>query len=403
MDQSAVLLLDALSCALRGERVSWQPGTVASWADLRRLAAAHHVLPLIAQAVWDCPAAASDPAAVASLCAGAKQQVTVQAQHSADFLLLYRQLRQRGLSPLVVKGLICRALYPCPEQRPSVDEDLLVRPEEFMACHEALLSLGFQLLEKASSLQNASEVSYFHPLRSLYLEVHKSLFPPESEAYGDFNALFENAVEQAVPFPWLDTTFYTLDPTDHLLFLICHAHKHLLHSGVGIRQICDIGMFAAHFGEQIDWPRVFSGCASFRIEYVAAAMFRIAERWLALPMPPAFALPELDEAPLLEDILSAGLYGADDEKRLHSGTITLDAVAAERHGRQRRGLLATLFPSAGSLATRYPYLRKRPWLLPAAWLQRVVGYLQNGRAGAGESLRIGEQRIDLLRQYHVID
>lgn len=403
MDDSAKLLLDGLSCALRGESVSWQAGAVSSWPALRHLAMAHYVLPLLAQAVWDSPAAASDPAAVKSLCAKARQLVTAQARSTADFLLLYRELQQRGLNPIVMKGIICRSLYPCPEQRPSVDEDLLARPGTFLDCHNALLSLGFRVLEEGITPENAAEISYRHPETFLYLELHRYPFPPDSEAYGDFNALFAGAEQRAVPLTVLDTTLYTLSPTDHLLFLICHAHKHFLHSGVGIRQICDIGMFAECCRDEVDWQRVYRDCAAYRIEYIAAAFFRIAERHLGFSMPALFADLQVDEMPLLEDILSGGLYGTEDEDRLHSGTLTLDAVAAERQGRKRRGLLSTLFPSAAALSTRFPYLRKKPWLLPLAWLQRAAGYLKKKELSAGSSIRIGEQRINMLKQYHVID
>lgn len=35
-----------------------------------------------------------------------------------------------------------------------------------------------------------------------------------------------------------------LAPTDHLLCLLCHAYKHFLYAGFGIRHVCDIGIFA---------------------------------------------------------------------------------------------------------------------------------------------------------------
>ena len=101
-------------------------------------------------------------------------------------------------------------------------------------------------------------------------------------------------------------------------------------------------------------------------------------------------------------MMSGGLYGVVDEDRLHSGSMTLDAVAAQKRGRRRRSLAASLFPPASSLAGRYPSLRKRPWLLPLAWVQRTVGYLKKRRASAA-SVRIGEKRVELLKQYGMID
>lgn len=36
-----------------------------------------------------------------------------------------------------------------------------------------------------------------------------------------------------------------MNASDHLFYLICHALKHFYHSGFGIRQVCDILLFAA--------------------------------------------------------------------------------------------------------------------------------------------------------------
>lgn len=171
---------------------------------------------------------------------------------------------------------------------------------------------------------------------------------------------------------------------------------------MGIRQVCDMGMFAEAYGGEIDWQRIVRGCASVRIDLFAAALFRIAEKHLGFPMPEAFSGYAVDEAALLADMLSGGVYGIVDEDRLHIGSITLDAVAAQKQGRRRRSLAASLFPSAASLAGRYPYLRKRPWLLPIAWTQRISGYLKKSKTSAA-SVEIGEKRVELLRQYGVID
>ena len=73
MDDSSKLLLQALACALHGESVPWEAGSVSSWPELRHLAAAHNVLPLLAQALWDSPIAAAEPAPVRALALRAKQ------------------------------------------------------------------------------------------------------------------------------------------------------------------------------------------------------------------------------------------------------------------------------------------------------------------------------------------
>jgi hypothetical protein len=82
-------------------------------------------------------------------------------------------------------------------------------------------------------------------------------------------------------------------------------------------------------------------------------------------------------------------------------------VAAEKQNRRSRGLLAAAFPKASSLESRFPYLKKRSWLLPAAWAQRIFLYLTHRDARAdtnpARSVAIGKQRTELLRQYGIID
>ena len=158
LDQNGKLLLDALSAAMRGEGVFWQEESV-SWPKLQRLARSHNVLPLLAQAVWDGNVDGM-PAGASTLKTAAARITVSQAQRTGDFLLLYRFLNGRGLQPAVMKGIVCRALYPCPEQRPSVDEDFLVDPAEFPAYHAALLEYGLHPAEADADPAAAYEVTY---------------------------------------------------------------------------------------------------------------------------------------------------------------------------------------------------------------------------------------------------
>lgn len=394
MDRIEERLLDALRFAVHGETVSWaDPLSPAEQGRLTRLARIHSVLPLLAEATWN------DGAQVNGF---AKHLTVRQAQRTADFLLLYRELADCGLQPLVVKGVVLRDLYPQPEQRPSIDEDLLVSDEDWPRLRDALLNCGLHM--DGDPTPYAEEITFRDKARHLYLEVHRRLFAEGSDAYGDCNAPFTGAVARGVTVEIQGVRFRTLCPTDHVLYLICHAYKHLLHGGVGIRQICDMGLFAERYGDEVDWPHVLAACRKLRIEGFASALFAIGEKYLDLSAPSVFAGYDGDVEPLLEDVLSGGVYGAEDIDRLHSSTLTLDAVAADRTGKRRGGALRSVFLPAKALSGRYPYLRARPWLLPAAWTSRIWSYLTGRKTvKPTETLRIGRDRIKLLKQYGIID
>lgn len=402
IDEAKKLLPEALSCAVRGKTIPASASLERNRWDLYELAMEHRVLPLVVDALHEESDEAHPKPGIEE---EARRIVILQAQRTADFLLLLRALKEQGLRPCVVKGLICRSLYPKPELRPSSDEDLLIPPEEYPAYVEVLAANGYRP-EKSDAAETDYEIAFSHPDSHLYLELHTSLFPADSEAYGNCARYFEGALDRAVDLTLEGVPVRTLAPTDHLLFLICHAFKHLLYGGVGIRQLCDMALMAERFDDEIDWPYVRRACDELDISVFTAAIFRICERQLGFSMPDAFSDLSVDESALLEDVLSGGLYGVVDVDRAHSSTMTLEAVSADRSGRRAKGALHSVFLPLKSMQGPFPYLRRYPWLLPAAWVQRIFRYLTRKSrpdpVKPSRSIQIARERIELLRQYRII-
>ncbi len=406
MERINELFLTALRAALRGER-SLLPEdlTLPEWQELLGMAEVHRLLPMIFEAVHASPVLQSlEGANLALTRRKVKQHVVLQTLRTGEFLELNAALRAAGATPLVVKGIVCRGLYPQPDHRPSGDEDVLIRPEEFDICHRVMIQLGMQ---PGSENLDSYEIPYRKPGSPLYIELHKHLFPPESSAYGDLNRFFEGVYDRAVEVEVPGGRVWTPAPADHMFYLICHAFKHFLHSGFGIRQVCDIVLFANRHGGEVDWRQVIHHCEAIRADKFAAAIFRIGEKYLGFDSPEVFWAMDVDEGPMLEDLLLGGLYGDANLSRKHSSTITLDAVAAEKEGRKPRGaMLATAFPPAAKLEGNYPYLKEKPWLLPLAWGQRLWKFSRETRTtednSAAEALKIGSERLELMKTYGII-
>ena len=378
------------------------------WRGVIRLAMEHKVLPMIIDASQkeDLRNSAAIKKMSGPFVPLAKRLTYDQARRTADFLLFYEYLAARGLRPAVVKGITARYLYPYPEQRFSIDEDLLICPEDMDVMHGAMLEYGFWTEACDEDLKKAQEITYRDKKRRLYVDVHRQLFPPESDAYGDCNSLFEGVLDRTIEIQIYGQPIRTLSPTDNLLYLICHAYKHFLHSGVGIRQICDICLMAEKCADDIDWDVVRNKCHKVSIIKFTAGLFRIGQERFGFDMPDVFADIVVDPQLLLEDVLSGGLYGVNDTKRAHSANMTLDAVAADRAGKKKRAVVRSVFLPLRSMSRKYPYLRKLPFLLPVAWVQRVIVYISeqksSGAAGPSRTIQIGRKRIDLLREYDII-
>lgn len=415
MESVNELFLQAFCASLERRTVDWEEEqTPETWHRLFSVAAAHHVLPMVYEAIVHSPSAQkADPRIFTTVRRQTLQIVSLQTIRTHAFLKLLSNLIAVGVTPVVVKGIVCRELYPNPDYRISADEDVFIPEEQFALCHDAMLASGMELENTAQDL-DSFEISYRHKESSLHIELHKKLFSPESDVYGEFNCFFEGAHQRAVIQNVEGVPVPAMDHTDHLFYLICHSFKHFLHSGFGIRQVCDICLFANAFGEQIDWLRIRRQCAQIHAELFAAALFRIGEKYLTF-QPEAACYPEqwsalaIDETAMLEDLLDSGVFGASTMSRKHSSNMTLHVVSDRKQGRTGgSGVMKTLFPAAKDLSGRYPYLKEKPYLLPAAWADRIVKYSRETAAGgsgnnAAEALNIGNKRIALLKQYGIIE
>lgn len=403
--------LEALRASLRKENIVWTDMSKNDWHELYRLAESQSVLPMIYQATYNCPSAQVHSDLVKAYFGIVSEQVAIQVMKTTEFLEVYQKLCDAGVKPLIVKGLICRELYPLPDYRPSTDEDVLILPEQFRICHKELMDFGMRLLKEDEDIEKVHEVSYWKEPMLLYIELHKSLFPAESDAYGDFNRFFENVHENAVQETIHGVPVFTLNYTEHLFYLICHAFKHFLGSGFGIRQVCDITLFANYYGKEIDWELLLQQCKAIAADRFAATLFQIGEQYLTFKpeqacYPKAFRELAVDEEDLLEDMFEGGALGNKDLSRIHSSNITLNAVTANKKGMESKGMvLKTIFPSRKYLKQWYKYLEKYPFLLPVAWISRIVKYLckiDKKHNAPGKAVQIGTQRVELLKKYGVL-
>lgn len=377
------------------------PAEKADWPAIFTLANQQKLLPILFEAVRKMPAAEENVALFAVTKQQVIGQVLNQTVRSSEFADLYHKLRAAGLRPIVVKGQLCSRLYPLRDHRISADDDILIPDGEFFACHRQLLANDLTTDTPMDELASADEVPYTKGGSPLYIELHRHLFDSAEDAHDELNHFFAdlNPVE-------IDG-FLAMPPHEHLLYLILHAYKHFVRSGIGARQFCDIGLWARAYHAEIDWQRLHEQCESVHAATFAAAAFRIAGDYLGIEFDlPAPWSDAVDAEPLLHDSLCGGVYGSNDLTRLHSSTVTLNAVKASRTG-EKISVLRTVFPKREYLERRYPYLKKRPYLLPVAWAQRLAHYAGEKKTGADSSasgsIKLAKERIELMKRYDIMD
>lgn len=406
---SSVYLLQAVRACIRAGQVDWPSGMSRSdWQQLADLARQQQVLPMVLQGCYRAPAFLSQPQELrGSLLRHNRLQVAGQAMRAHALGELWQQLEEAGFCPVIMKGAACRSVYPLSGVRLSSDEDVLIPDGQFHDCLTFLKQRGFAA--------DAYEADAFEVgLRrgdGLYIELHRTPFAPDDVVLGGCNAWFDGLQARAMPLAVDGVALRVMGPQDQMLLLILHAFKHLLGSGFGLRQVCDMVLWAEAYGKEMNWQKLMDQCESVRALGFAAAVFRLGEQHLGFDVQKACLPAELLSGEdvawlLLRDLMSGGVYGTATLSRTHSANVTLNAVAADRQG-GRSSLLQTVFPAREKLQGEYPYLKRAPLLLPVAWGSRLVRYggevLRRKDSGATDALRIGQERTELLRKLDVMD
>lgn len=372
------------------------------WRELYVLSAAHKLIPVVYDTLYDLP----------GFCAGAEElaqlwkkdailQTMGQTTRSQRLLEVTGALEEAGICCPVVKGIHCRRLYAKGDLRPSGDEDLFLSRAELSRCEGVLTRLGF---EKRSSGEEAVE-HWRDPGTGLHLEVHTALFSTGWAAEEILNPYFEQALNRTVMAAGEGGSVRALNPTDHLVFLVAHALKHFITGGFGVRTLSDILSFCERYGEEICRDTLWNMLEQIRGAVFFRALLGVGQHYLNFDAAPwgCFTSEPSDVNGLLLDMLDAGIYGQTSMERRHSAAMVLQAA----RGKGKRSLLSTLFPPADQLVGRYPILRRAPVLLPVAWMCRICGYgaelIRDRGTGnsPGAALALGNQRMELMIRYEV--
>ena len=388
-DLTESLFLRCFASSLHGEHIGAESFRGVDTESLLRLADVQRVLPFVYEAIRHL---ADEPGFEMLYETGrrVKRQVAAQAVKAEEFSAVYKALRGRGLSPIAVKGHICSRLYPYSDYRLSGDDDLVVCDEEFSECCEALRILGMMCDCSTLSRDTVTFTMHGSPLK---IELHRRLFDTEEPNGQLFNGFFQKESVAETD------GFLTLDAQLHLLYMMLHAWSHFLAGGVGIRQVCDIGLWACEYSDEIDFELLLSQCRKAGAGGFCRAVLAIACEVLQIPAENAVSVDNdsVEYAPLLCDIISGGVFGTSDMTRIHSSTLTLNAA-----NDKSISVMRSLFPDLEYMKRSYSFLNWYPILLPAAWTMRIWHYLRE-KKGTGNSavasLRLARERTELIRMY----
>ena len=357
MEREYNYLLHLLGAYLREEEPEALDGV--DWQKLMHLAHIHSVIGILGYMSMKYPICLDEQVkpCLRRLCLNT---IGLYTQRKALAQTMVQELDRAGIDYILMKGYVVRELYPVPELRTFNDIDIVIRPEDRKRSHELMLSRGYQVHTDWEPV-----FSYFKE-QELY-EIHTDIMEIDVSEKADYRGYFGNMWRYAQQ---IGEHSYCFTPEFHFLYLLTHIAKHIHGSGAGVRMYLDVAAFVRRYDAEADWVWIAEQLRELKLFQFAAVVLTAVEAWFGIASPMRHEkVSEVVMESFRDFTLEAGVFGHYNRE---------DAMAGLKHTNQEesaprlRQLLRRTFPAAKTIQTRYTYLQEKPWLLPIAWVHRLI-------------------------------
>lgn len=367
MNQDKERFIKLLKQFVHEEALDMDDITSEEWKSIYSLSMIHSLNGVVAYMFTTSPYAALNTPIRASMKHTMMETIGVYSNRAEMMKVLIGNLNKAGIDHLLFKGFLVRDLYPMAEFRTFGDIDFLIRLEDRDKVHQLMLDKGFEVKTDWEPVYSYYKGLEYYEIHSHVMEVDVS---DKADYVGYYNNIWDHAVLQDEDSGHMHT--YVLDLEYHLLYLLTHIAKHISSSGAGIRMYLDIAFYLKRYKNDIDWVHFQGEVEKLKFESFVNMTFSAVETWFGVesPIPLSPVEPSVMED-FLDFTLDGGVFG-------HVGRSSGETWLKndERNNGEEvskfKTLLHRAFPSADTIKSRYTYLQKYPWLLPFAWVHRLM-------------------------------
>lgn len=263
-----------------------------------------------------------------------------------------------------LKGSFLKHIYPESYMRAMGDIDVLVKNQSMTNIHSLLKNHGFI---------NWSN-SYAHDCfmkHKINVEIHPLL---DSNIEGEYQDLFKN--------PWqytmhLNGNEYLLSHEYNFFYQIYHMIKHLYRSGVGYRSLVDLFLFLNHYGIEMNkdtYQMIYNQFPKHKfVDYTIGLINKLFPDFLLKDYFISDKIQVKNHEPFIQYLFYSGTHGLGETHNLFIGDM------AKKHHKNKfifltkiEFLIKKTFLGLNQMKPNYSYLHKYPFLLPLAWIQRLI-------------------------------
>ncbi|MCD7803002.1 MAG: nucleotidyltransferase family protein [Clostridiales bacterium] len=358
MDKEKQYLIDILTAFINQEPVERQENI--DWMKIKYLADIHSVTGIVGYVAKQSNLLSQEQGLPLfwNACMSSIYLFTQRAERMRD---LSRKMQEAQIDHILFKGYVVKDYYPVPELRSYGDIDLVIHLEDRPRSHELMLQNGYQVKSDWEAV-----FSYYKDIE--YYEIHSDIMEIDVTDKADYRGFFQHMWEHTVR---VDDYVWEFKPEFHFIYLLTHIAKHIYGSGAGVRMYLDLAAFILHFGDQIDWNWVRTELETIQLYDFCCVALTAVKNWFGVESPMELhPVPDDVMETFLDFTLDGGVFGHVNRE---SGVNALKHAESNGKSASRvKVLLKRLFPPATEIESRYTYLQNKHWLLPVAWVHRVI-------------------------------
>lgn len=374
MNQTEQVFLSLLRDYVCGQKLKALP--TVDWQALYNLAQSHNVTGLVGRILADLPTDLRPPKALAAAFRQAMgQTLMAYEKRMAAVQVMEQTLTDAHIPYLTVKGACTAAAYPDPSLRTCGDTDIVLTPEHQREAVQTLEQRGF-----AKKVTHDDVVML--TLYGFEFELHTRL-----ESINDGSrALLANPFAPEVAYN-KSKNIWVLQPVYAVYYTVLHLLHHIKTGGAGVRMLLDTDLLLRR--DPTLAPKVLELAERSGLERSFGCILALCKQWLDTPLP--CSVPALDTDTVEKFaavILGGGVFGHGNG---NTGAVFLARQKAADGSKTPFTRLVALFrycfPKADYMAYQFPYLIRRPCLLPFAYLHRFCRGLFRNRTHSAAALQ----------------
>ncbi len=313
------------------------------------------------------------------------ETIAVTSRQYYEFLKMSKVVSDDGIKMVGLKGCVIRNLYPVPELRTMGDFDVLINESNISLLKNIFSENGYKVTKHIYGIEAQNKYAFWEIFSVLEEEF---VIDPEKNT----EEIYLNSL--------LDGCVYKPEITLFLAHIIIHTGKHYVEKGAGIRNLLDIALILKAYKSEIDFIKLRKICKEQNYDKIYEYIMSTMSDYFNIKIKNIDAKKNTEL--FMEYTLLNGIFGK------HGNVLYRQMALDERQN--SHGIERLLFPPVSTLKKRYKYLRKFPFLLPVAWIHRVIYAkfvkklsIKKMASGIVDATRFSDERMSWLKKLDLID